>query len=203
MEWMWIKLQYNKKEFYHDIIDSMITALESRDLYTSGHSERVSNMTLKLCELLNLDEDNKEMIHIAAHLHDIGKIGIQDAILNKNSELTDSEWDILKTHSQIGYNILIKSKLLKDVSQIVLCHHERWNGKGYPNMLKGEDIPYGSRIIALCDSIDAMKTDRPYRKALEDNICKEEIKKNIGIIYDPNIAIYILENWDTIIKEAY
>jgi len=160
-------------------------------------------MTLKLCELLNLDESNKEMIHIAAHLHDIGKIGIQDAILNKSTPLNDSEWDILKTHSQIGYNILIKSKLLKDIAKVVLCHHERWNGKGYPNMLKGEDIPYGSRIIALCDSIDAMKTDRPYRKALDDTICKEEIKKNIGILYDPSIAIYVLENWDIIIKEAY
>ena len=196
-------MHYNKKEFYHDIIDSMITALESRDLYTSGHSERVSNMSFKLCELLDLDEDTKEMIHIAAHLHDIGKIGIQDAILNKNSELTDSEWDILKTHSQIGYNILIKSKLLKEVAQIVLCHHERWDGNGYPNMLKGTDIPYGSRIIALCDSIDAMKLDRPYRKALEDNICKEEIKNNIGIIYDPSIAKYVIDNWDIIIKEAY
>lgn len=196
-------MKYNKEEFYHDIIDSMITALESRDLYTSGHSERVSNMTLKLCELLNIDEENKEMIHIAAHLHDIGKIGIQDAILNKITPLDDVEMNILKNHSQIGYNILIKSKLLEDIAQLVLCHHESWNGKGYPNMLKGEDIPHGSRIIALCDSIDAMKTDRPYRKALSDTICKEEIRKNIGIMYDPSIAIHVLENWDIIIKEAY
>ncbi|PRR83754.1 Cyclic di-GMP phosphodiesterase response regulator RpfG [Clostridium vincentii] len=196
-------MQYTEKEFYHDIIDSMITALESRDLYTSGHSERVSNMAYKVCELLGLDENTKEIIHIAAHLHDIGKIGIQDAILNKKEKLTDTEWAILEKHSEIGYNILIKSKLLKDVAQIVLCHHERWDGKGYPNMLKDEDIPYGSRIIAICDSIDAMKTDRPYRKALDNDTCKEEIKKNIGIMYDPILAQCTIENWDIILKETY
>lgn len=196
-------MQYTEKEFYHDIIDSMIIALESRDLYTAGHSERVSNMAYMMCELLGLDESSKEIIHIAAHLHDIGKIGIQDAILNKKEKLTDEEWTLLEKHSEIGYNILSKSKLLKEVAQIVLCHHERWDGKGYPNMLKDEAIPYGSRIIAICDSIDAMKIDRPYRKALDNDTCKEEIKKNIGIMYDPTLAQCTIENWDIILKDTY
>jgi len=195
-------VEYSKETFYHDIIDSMVTALEARDYYTSGHSERVSNMTYKLCELLDVDKENKEMIHIAAHLHDIGKIGVKDDILNKEGHLDDNEWELLKKHSEIGYNILKKSELLKDVSNIVLCHHERWDGKGYPNKLNGEKIPYGSRIIALCDSIDAMKTNRPYRKALNDSTCKEEIRKNIGRMYDPQIARCVLDNWDIIIKEA-
>lgn len=197
-----INLEYNKEVFYHDIIDSMVTALESRDSYTAGHSERVSNMAYKLCELLNVDEATKEIIHIAAHLHDIGKIGVQDAILNKDGKLDDIEWEMLKKHSEIGYNILKKSKLLKDVAKIVLCHHEKWDGNGYPSRIKGKGIPYGARIIAVCDSIDAMKSNRTYRKALNDSVAKEEIRKNIGIMYDPEIAKCVLERWDEIIKEA-
>jgi response regulator RpfG family c-di-GMP phosphodiesterase len=195
-------MEYSKEQFYHDIIDSMVTALEARDYYTSGHSQRVGDMADKLCELLHLDKHDKEIIHIASHLHDIGKIGVKDSILNKEGKLNDAEWKMLKKHSEIGYNILIKSKPLKQIATIVLCHHERWDGNGYPNRIKGEDIPYGARIIALCDSIDAMKSNRPYRKALDDSICKEEIRKNIGIMYDPEIANCVLNKWDLIIKET-
>ncbi|MBU3133708.1 HD domain-containing protein [Clostridium gasigenes] len=192
-------MEYNKDVFYHDIIESMVTALEARDTYTAGHSLRVSDMTNKLCELLNLDNENKQIIHIASHLHDIGKIGVKDSVLNKEGPLNDIEWELLKKHSEIGYNILIKSEFLKDIANIVLCHHERWDGNGYPNKLKNEEIPYGARIIALCDSIDAMKSNRPYRKGLSDGICKEEIRKNIRVMYDPKMAKCVLNNWDDII----
>ena len=109
----------------------------------------------------------------------------------------------MKKHCYIGYNILSKVNTFKDISQIVLYHHERWDGKGYPEGLKEEEIPFESRILAICDSIDAMKSDRIYRKCISDEICRDEISKNQGIMYDSKIAECMLENWGQIVTKLY
>lgn len=193
----------NEGIIYHDIIESMVAALEARDLYTSGHSTRVSDMTYKLCQHLNLSEEILEMYHIAAHLHDIGKIGVSDNVLNKKGRLDFEEWQVMKKHPEIGYKILSKAKSLKNISYIVLHHHERWNGEGYPKGLKKNEIPLGSRIIAICDSIDAMKSNRPYRNLISDKECFKEILTNRGVMYDPEITDCILENWNDIVTKYY
>lgn len=185
---------------FHDLILCITSALEARDPYTSHHSSRVAEMTETICELVGLDEDEKEIYHIAAHLHDIGKIGIRDNILLKEGKLNDEEWEIMKSHSVQGYNILMNAKSFEVVAEVVRSHHERYDGKGYPDGLKGIDIPLGARIIAIADSIDAMISDRPYRKGMDLSVCKGQIEKNIGIMYDPTIAGVVLKHWCEVLK---
>lgn len=197
-----MKALFNR-EVYHDIIESMAAALDAKDIYTAGHSTRVGNMANKLGIYLGIKDEDLEILHIAGHLHDIGKIGVPDNILNKNGRLDSEEWELMKKHSEIGHNILSKVKSLEDISYIVLYHHERWDGKGYPNGLCEERIPLGARIIAVCDSIDAMQSDRPYRKLISDFECRQEIIKNKGIMYDPSIVECIIENWNEIVVEHY
>ena len=184
---------------YHEIIECIACALDAKDPYTAGHSLRVSDMALKVCQLIGLKKEDAEKVHIAAHLHDIGKIGVPDAVLNKEGRLTDEEWQYIKRHPSIGAEILGKSHYLRELSEIVLMHHERYDGKGYPTGKAGVDIPVGARIIAICDSIDAMTSNRCYRKAHDFAYCYEEIKKNLGTMYDPVIGEYILKHWEEII----
>jgi len=190
-------------EIYHDIIESLAAALDAKDVYTSGHSTRVGNMANNLAEYLGLDDYNLQLIHIAGHLHDIGKIGVPDNILNKEGTLNDFEWQLMKNHPEIGHNILEKAESLKDISHIVLHHHERWDGNGYPKGLSKEEIPIGSRIIAVCDSIDAMRSTRPYRKAISNIECYNEILRNKGLMYEPNITDCIIKNWNSIVVPYY
>ena len=185
---------------YHEIIDCITFALDTRDPYTGGHSQRVSDMTLEVCKLLKLNQNDTEKIHIAAHLHDIGKIGIPDSILLKQGKLDDSEWQIMKNHPEIGANILKKSAYLTELAEIVLFHHERFDGKGHPLGKSGNNIPLGSRIIAICDSIDAMTSNRCYRKSLSFEDCFNQIQINLGKMYDPEIGKLVLENWNKIIE---
>nr|WP_275299047.1 HD-GYP domain-containing protein [Clostridium sp. YIM B02500] len=194
--------QYND-DMYHGVVRSMVATLEAKDFYTYGHSTRVADMAYKLGEVLGMTTEELELIHIAGDLHDIGKIGVPDNILNKPDSLEVGEWELMKNHPYIGYNILSKTSTFEDISRIVLYHHERWDGKGYPKGLKEEEIPFASRILAVCDSIDAMKSDRPYRKSISDELCKDEIKKNKGIIYDSKIAECMLNNWNKIVNELY
>lgn len=184
---------------YHEIIECITCALDAKDAYTAGHSQRVSDMAMKVCELMGLKGRDIEKIHIAAHLHDIGKIGVSDAVLNKTEKLNDEEWQIIKKHPSIGAQILSKSHHLKELKDIVLCHHERYDGKGYPLGLKGEQIPVGSRIIAICDSIDAMTSNRSYRRSHDFQYCYTEIEKNLGTMYDPMIGKFVLKHWDEVI----
>lgn len=180
---------------YHEIIECIVSALDAKDPYTAGHSQRVSDMVLKVCELIGLKKSDIEKIHIAAHLHDIGKIGVPDAVLNKETRLNNKEWEAIKKHPQIGADILSKSQHLSELKEIVLYHHERFDGTGYPLGLNGEKIPVGSRIIAICDSIDAITSNRSYRKAYDTDYCFKEIEKNIGTMYDPIIGNYVLQHW--------
>lgn len=183
---------------YHEIIDCITCALDARDTYTAGHSQRVSDMALKICQLIGLKEKDTEKIHMAAHLHDIGKIGVPDSVLKKEGRLTDEEFECMKKHTTIGAEILGKSTLLSELSEIVLMHHERYDGKGYPTGRAGNEIPVGARIIAICDSIDAMTSNRCYRKAFDFEYCYAEIQRNLGKMYDPIIGKYVLENWEEV-----
>lgn len=193
--------RFKGKEIYHDIIESLVAALEAKDNYTSGHSERVAFMTYELSKGLGIKGLELENMHIAAHLHDIGKIGVPDIILNKNGKLLPHEWQYIEMHPKIGFDILSKSKRLKYISKIVLYHHERWDGKGYPEGLAGTSIPIGSRIIAVCDSMDAMTSDRPYRKAMSFEKCMNEIIINSGLMFDPVIVQYIVDNMSKIKRQ--
>jgi len=188
----------SKAPKYHDIIDCLIAAIEAKDGYTCGHSSRVADMSTDIASMLGIKGDRFENIHIAAHLHDIGKIGIPEHILNKPGALLPQEWSQVKEHPVTGYKILSKSSLLARVATIVLHHHERWDGKGYPHGLVGNQTPIGARIIAVADAIDAMITTRPYRKPLSWEECYHEISANKGRQFDPTVvdaAFSLRERW--------
>ncbi len=184
---------------YHDLIAGIVEAMDARDPYTATHSMRVSDLTENICRFLKLIKEDAETIHIAAHVHDIGKIGVPDSILTKASALTEDEWKIMKSHSEIGCNIINKIAGFSEIARIVRHHHEKWNGKGYPDGLIAHQIPLGSRIITVADSIDAMLNDRIYRKAMTLEQCRNEIERNRGIIYDPDIAGTVLQNWSALV----
>lgn len=186
----------------HRLVECIASALDARDPYTGNHSRRVSDMACLLCRYLGLSAQETRTIHIAAHLHDIGKIGIPDAVLRKPGRLDDQEWAVMKDHTKIGAEILCQAAGFEEVSRIILHHHERYDGKGYPNNAELDFIPLGARIIAVCDSIDAMASARAYRKALPMDTCRTEIEKNIGSMYDPQVAMTALAHWDEL-SEIY
>lgn len=194
------RLRHKRFHRYHDIIECLIGALEAKDTYTSGHSDRVAHMAYDIGKKYGLRKKELEDLHLAGHLHDIGKIGIPDNILNKPSKLQPHEYNIVKNHSKMGYDILMKSKNLKDIAIIVLYHHERWDGKGYPEGLKEKEIPLASRIIAISDSIDAMISERPYKKSLSWDECQKEVEANKGIQFDPNLVSIIESLWNKWMK---
>lgn len=198
---MQIPLYMKEKKIYKDIVASIVSAVDAKDTYTAVHSNHVGDMAGFICRKMGLDEETSMQIYIAGKLHDVGKIGIPDNILNKNGKLTDSEWNLMKEHARIGAHILSQSNQLRQLSHIVLYHHERWDGKGYYG-LKEEEINIGARIIAACDSIDAMLSERVYRKALSEKECKEEIKVNKGQMYDPKVVEVIINNWDELLEAS-
>jgi putative nucleotidyltransferase with HDIG domain len=175
-------------------------ALDVRDAYTGGHSQRVSDMAVAICRLLELEEKDTQKIHIAAQLHDVGKIGVSDRVLFKEGKLNDEEWEQIKKHTVFGVEILSQSEHLGDLQDIVLYHHERYDGTGYPEGRKGTEIPMGARIVAICDSIDAITSNRCYKKAHSLEYCYQEIERNLGKMYDPILGSYVLEHWDVITK---
>ena len=186
----------------HDLVECITSALDARDPYTGNHSRRVSDMACDLCHVLGMPEDITREIHIAGHLHDIGKIGIPDKVLLKPGRLNDEEWELMKQHSKIGADILAGAPKFARIAAIILHHHERFDGKGYPFGAKGEEIPLGSRIIAVGDSIDAMASSRAYRGALPLETVRSEIEKNSGLMYDPDVAKAMLDNWQ-IVENTY
>lgn len=186
----------------HDLVDCITSALDARDPYTGNHSRRVSDMACELCHVLGLSHEMTREIHIAGHLHDIGKIGIPDKVLLKPGRLDDSEWELMKQHPKIGADILAGCHKFDRIATIILHHHERFDGKGYPFGAKGDEIPLGSRIIAVCDSIDAMASNRSYRRAMPLEKVREEIKRNSGLMYDPVVVKAMLDNW-WIVEETY
>lgn len=182
-----------------DIINCIISTVEAKDKYTAAHSERVRELSYCIAKNLGVSDSTIQNLEVAAHLHDIGKIAVPDYILLKPDKLTDEEYAKIKQHCQIGANIIGQAKGMQEIANIVLHHHERWNGSGYPDGLSKEDIPLESRIIALADSIDAITSKRIYRDSMSLDICRKEIEKNSGIMYDPAISKIVLDNWKDII----
>jgi len=177
-----------RMQHMHDVIECLTAALEAKDIYTSGHSSRVADMSFDLACVMGLRGFMIQDIHIAAHLHDIGKMGVPENILNKKGKLLPHEWAQIQQHPEIGYTILCKSKQLHNIAEVVFHHHERWDGKGYPSGLAKDKIPLGSRIIAVADGIDAMTSARPYREAMTWQACMEEVQLNKGIQFDPVVV---------------
>ena len=180
------------------IIDCIVMTLEARDVYTADHSVRVSELSVFIGTKLGVSGATLDNIGRAASLHDIGKVGIPDSILRKAGPLTPEEFEIISRHSAIGADIISKAKGMYDISQIVLHHHERYDGKGYPDGISGTDIPLESRIITIADSIDAMTSKRIYRDSMSLDECRAEIERNIGTQFDPAIAQIVLRNWSGI-----
>lgn len=170
------------------LIASIKTALFEKSHETEKHAERLVNLSKSIGIALDLLQAEMDKLELLATLHDIGKVGIRDYILTKPDKLSESEWVEMKRHPEIGYRIAITSPELVPVAEGILCHHEWWNGGGYPNGLCGENIPLLSRIIAVVDAYDAMTNDRPYRKGMESEAALEIIKENAGTQFDPKIA---------------
>ena len=192
------------KYISYQVIENIVQTIDAKDTYTAHHSRRVGGMAQLLCTYLGEEDEVKELVHVASCIHDIGKIGIPDDILNKPGKLTEEEWHCMRSHTAIGAQILEKVEELKPLSNVVLYHHERWDGKGYYG-LQGEHIPLEARIIAVCDSIDAMTSSRAYRAPLTLGSCKSEIQSNIGKMYDPRIASIAVDYFEKLIsvKESY
>ncbi len=180
--------QFPKFVDLHDVIEILITTLDARDPYTYGHSWRVAEISVLIAKNMNISSHEIETIHLAAHLHDIGKIGVSDVILHKSGDLTREEFLLMQRHPVIGYNIVKRIRMFEHISEVILHHHERFDGLGYPEGLKGEDIPLGSRIIAVADGFDAITSDRPYRRKLSMKKAFSEINRHPGEQYDPLIV---------------
>ena len=176
------------RELFYKTIKLIASALDAKDPYTHGHSLRVTMYSLILAKNLNLDDTTLEEIETAGLLHDIGKIGIPQKILCKPDKLTDEEYELMKSHPARAEKMLMGIKKLTVVSNWLRAHHERWDGKGYPYGLKGEEIPISGRIIALADTYDAMTSTRSYRKALSHETAIKEIKRCAGTQFDPVLA---------------
>ena len=188
----------NNLSIYHDLIAGIAEAMDARDPYTASHSMRVSDITELICGLLKLSKEEAETVHIAAHVHDIGKIGIDETLLGKRGKLTESEWADMKRHPEIGYHILRSVNEFAPIAQYVLLHHERVDGKGYPRQLKDEDIPVQSKIISIADAYDAMTSHRSYREDFSLSEVIEELKRNSGTQFDPEILKVFI---DQILKQ--
>ncbi|RLA98725.1 MAG: hypothetical protein DRG37_06120 [Deltaproteobacteria bacterium] len=169
-------------------LDSMAKILDARDPHTSRHSTRVTELSMRIGKALGLSDEDLDVLKVSASLHDIGKVGVPDKILLKKGKLTVEEMNIIKKHPDIGFDILSSIIPMKKDAEIIRHHHERYDGKGYPMGLKGEDIPFLSRIITLADAFDAMTSDRPYRKALPYSVALQEIKRCRGTQFDPGIV---------------
>ncbi|WP_406768915.1 HD-GYP domain-containing protein [Candidatus Clostridium stratigraminis] len=181
-------LYIESKNQYVQTVDTLMHAMEARDKYTEGHSKRVCEISSKIAKELKYSDTKIERIRIASLLHDVGKIGIDDKILNKPGRLTNEEYEIIKSHPEIGYNILKDIKNLQDLLPIVRNHHERYDGKGYPDGKSGNDLNLDVFIVQLADSIDAMSTDRPYRKALSEEEIMAEINRFRGSQFHPKVV---------------
>jgi len=182
------RLYENQQETYLNTVQALVSAVEASDAYTRGHSERVKRYSLQLARYLDLPPDSLKRLEQAAILHDIGKIGICEAVLHKKETLSCEDIEILRKHPEIGVRILEPISFLGEVRNIIHQHHERYDGTGYPQGLRGQELLLESRILAVADTYDAMTTDRPYRQALSHEVTIREIRDNSGSQFDPEVA---------------
>lgn len=188
------------KETYDGTLEALIMALDARDRETKGHSLRVAEYVMLMSRRLGVDEESATWTAIrrGALLHDVGKIGVPDQILHKPGPLTPEEWDKMKRHPMIGFEMLRDISFLSEAATIVRCHHERFDGKGYPRGLAGDEIPLGARIFSAADAFDAMTSDRTYRKALRPEAARDEIIRHSGTQFDPQVVQAFLDAYDSV-----
>lgn len=173
---------------YHKTIEGWVNALDLRDKETEGHTRRVSEKSVELARAIGVGEDQLNDIRMGALLHDIGKLGVPDSILLKPGKLTEEEWKVMRLHPVYAYQWLAPIAFLKNAVDIPYCHHEKWNGSGYPRGLQGEDIPLSARLFTIVDVWDALCSDRPYRAAMPEHEVLEFIKSGSGEHFDPSLV---------------
>ena len=176
------------EQSYDDTLEALGSALDLKDAETEGHCQRVTAFCISIAKTMPVPDTYLPILARAAFLHDIGKMAIPDGILRKPGPLTDEEKKIMRTHCEIGYNMLIRIPFLRDAAEIVLAHQEFYDGSGYPRGLRGDQIPLGARIFTIADSLDAMISDRPYRRALPMPHAREEIRRCSGSQFDPEVV---------------
>jgi HD-GYP domain-containing protein (c-di-GMP phosphodiesterase class II) len=181
------------KARYESIVSVLCAALDLQDNMTQGHAKRVAEIAAVVAWQMGLRKEQLRRIEKASILHDIGKIGVADAVLAKTGPLDEAEWEQMKRHPELGYEIISGIDFLRDAAEVIHAHHERWDGTGYPRGLKGEDIPIGARIFAVVDAYNAMTSHRPYRKAQPHRHAVEEIVRNSGTQFDPDVVRAFLE----------
>ena len=181
-------MQVQLRAASRDALEALVSALDARERETQAHSNRVARFSVYLAREMGVAAPELDVIEHGAMLHDIGKIGISDSILLKPSPLTEDEWAEMRKHPEIGAWILNSVESLKSASEIVLTHHERFDGEGYPNGIRGRDIPLGARIFAIADCLDAVVSDRPYRRGQPYQYAREEIQRNSGTQFDSEVV---------------
>lgn len=180
------------------LAEALVAALDAREHETGLHSKRTACHTLVLARHFTDDPQRLLQVYWGALLHDIGKIGIPDAILHKHDPLTDAEWQVMRTHPEIGHRILSGAPSMAEAAEIVLCHEERFDGTGYPRGLAGVEIPLWARLFAVIDTLDAMSSDRPYRKALSFEAARTEIQRQSGTQFDPAATEVFMAEQETL-----
>jgi len=176
-----------------EILMAFVSSLEFRDKMTEEHTMRVTELAVQMAEALGITGEDLVNVRRGALLHDIGKIGIPDVILLKKGRLTTEEYQIMKKHSQFAYDVLFPIKYLRPAIDIPYCHHEKWDGTGYPRGLKGEEIPLAARLFAVVDVYDALMSERPYRKPMPESLVIEHLQKRAGTNYDPAMVKIFLD----------
>jgi putative nucleotidyltransferase with HDIG domain len=180
-------LYREQSDFFASMVRAFTSAIDAKDQYTCGHSDRVARLSVCLARQMGCSSEELNTIYLSGLLHDIGKIGIDDNVLRKPGKLTPEELDHIMQHPELGYRILHGVKQLDKVLPVVLHHHEAWDGRGYPHGLRGEECPKLARIVAVADSIDAMSSDRPYRKGMPDEKLDRILREGAGSQWDPRI----------------
>lgn len=178
------------------LVQTLANAIDAKDNYTNGHSSRVAEYSVRMARAMKWNKEDVDVLRYEGLLHDIGKIGISDAILNKAARLSEDEFDILKDHVTIGGDIMHDATTLPGADNVILHHHERYDGTGYPDGLRGEQIPLDARIIAIADTYDAMSSNRIYRKALPKDVIRVELLKGSGRQFDPNLLEVFVSLFD-------
>lgn len=181
-----MQITINNKDFNHLLYMAQI--VEARDPYTAGHLWRVAQMTKLLAYQLHLNDTDVFHLTFGAYLHDLGKVSVPDQVLNKKGRLESGELLQMRCHAEMGYRALIKHELGTDIAGLLRYHHEQWDGNGYPHQLKGEDIPFGARVLSILDAFDALTSNRPYRNAMSIDKAIEVIRQGSGTQFDPEVV---------------
>jgi len=197
--WETEKKEDTSPEKLHQVVKILLQVLEAKDPYTACHSKRVATIALDIAREMGFSHIEMEVLRIGALLHDVGKVGVPEAILKKDGPLSEEERLFILAHPSIGDKLLSatcgRSNYIERVRDAVLHHHERWDGNGYPKGLKGEDIPLMARIVAVADSYEAMTAERCYRKATTPEEALEDIRRNAGTRYDPEVVQAFVRTW--------